>query len=257
MAVPVQLLPHPFFLVFARDRNNVRDKLDELASLGISRFLIVCGEKVDDPNVRYREAVGKWDAVNFGSKFIPSEARVIVLNDADARIHSLDEALKRSRKADLVYCRVQVAEGPQTKFYKILDRVRHRLHIAASGELMLISRQVFDHLLPIPPCAAEDTYLMLKALQMGRRVEFCKETYVTTSRTSSPAEERRYKTRTTLGIYQALKLSNPPPEIRVFYMFLPFMAPLLALGGSAGRSWAIGIAKATANHFMKRYETKF
>lgn len=247
----------PFFLVLARDRSNLSDKLDEFATLGVSNFLVICGEKVSHPRVRYRKAVGKWDAINFGSKFIPSGVQLIVLNDVDTRIHLLDKALMRSREADFIYCRVKVAEGPQREFYKILDRVRHRLHVAASGELMLINRRVFERLLPIPPCTAEDTYLMFRALQLGHRVEFCPETYVTTFRTRSAMEEQLYKARTTLGIYQALRLAKPSPTIRAFYVFLPLMAPLLAVGGSSGRSWAIGIEQAATNNLLKRYGTKF
>jgi GT2 family glycosyltransferase len=247
----------PFFLVLARDRTHVRDKIDELAALGVSSFLIICGERVNHPKVLYRKAVGKWDAINFGSQFIPSNAQLIVLNDVDTTIHSLDQALKRSYETDLIYCGVEVAEGPQRKFYKILDRVRRRLPVAASGELMLINRRVFSHLVPIPPCTAEDTFLMFRALELGYRVEFCPEAYVTTSRTRSPAEERAYKARTLLGVYQVLNFAKPPPAVRAFYMFLPLIAPLLAIGGSAGRSWTIGIEQATTNHLMKRYATKF
>jgi hypothetical protein len=247
----------PFFLVLARDRTHLRDKLDELAALGVSRFLVICGERVNHPRVRYRKAVGKWDAINFGSKFVPSNAQLIVLNDVDTSIYSLDKALLRSREADLTYCGVKVVEGPQREFYKILDHVRRRLPVAASGELILINRRVFNHLVPIPPCTAEDTYLMFRALELGYRVKFCPEAYVMTSRTRSPAEERVYKARTMLGVYQALKFAKPPPTVRAFYMFLPLIAPLLAIGGSSGRSWTIGIEQATANHFMKRYETKF
>lgn len=246
-----------FFLVLARDQRNLSEKLDEFATLGFSNFLVICGEKVKHPRVRYREAVGKWDAINFGSKFIPSGAKLILLNDVDTEIHSLDKALLRSREADLIYCKVKVAEGPQRGFYKILDPVRHRLHVAASGELMLINRRVFERLLPIPPCTAEDTYLMFRALQFGHRVEFCPESYVTTFRTRSAAEEQLYKARTTLGVYQALRLAKPSPAIRAFYVFLPLMAPLLAAGGGFGRSWAIGIEQAAANNLMKRYATRF
>jgi hypothetical protein len=246
-----------FFLVLARDRSNLSDKLDEFATLGIANFLVICGEKVKHPRVRYRKAVGKWDAINFGSKFIPSGAKLILLNDVDTQIHSLDKALLRSREADLIYCKVKVAEGPQREFYRILDRVRQRLHVAASGELMLINRRVFERLLPIPPCTAEDTYLMFRALQLGHRVEFCPETYVTTLRTRSTVEEQLYKARTTLGIYQALRLTKPSPTIRAFYVLLPLMAPLLAVGGSSGRSVAIGIEQAATNNLLKRYGTKF
>lgn len=246
-----------FFLVCARDRGNLRDKLDEFATLGISNFLVICGEKMKHPRVRYRKTIGKWDAINFGSKFIPSGAKLIVLNDVDTEIHSLDKALLRSREAEFIYCGVNVAEGPQRQWYRILNAVRHNLHVAASGELMLINRRAFERLLPIPPCTAEDTYLMFRALQLGHRVEFYPKTYVTTFRTRSAMEEQLYKTRTTLGIYQALQLARPPPTIRAFYALLPFIAPLLAVRGGSGRSWAIGIEQAAINNLLKRYATKF
>ena len=246
-----------FFLVLARDRSNLSDKLDEFATLGISNFLVICGERVKHPKVQYRKTAGKWDAINFGYKLVPSSAKLILLNDADTKIHSLDKALRRSREADLIYCKVMVAEGPQRGFYEILDRVRQRINVAASGELMLINRRTFERLLPIPPCTAEDTYLMFKTLQLGQRVEFCADTYVTTIRTRSPAEEQVYKARTTLGVYQALRFAKPPPTIRAFYRLLPLMAPLLAVGGSNGRAWAIGIEQAVMNNLAQRYDTKF
>gem|GEM_PF-3268613 len=57
-------------MVLARDATNVPQKIAELQSLGIP-YVIVCGEKVNHPNVVYREANGKWDAINFGAKYIP------------------------------------------------------------------------------------------------------------------------------------------------------------------------------------------
>ena len=64
---------NPFFLVLARDRQNVEEKIMELEEMKVP-FLIVCGEKVNYPNVIYREARGKWDAVNFGARFVPKAA---------------------------------------------------------------------------------------------------------------------------------------------------------------------------------------
>jgi len=246
----------PFILVTARDRSHVRDKLEELRTLGIP-FVIICGERLNHEGVRYRKPSGKWDAINFGSQFIPSGAQIVVLNDVDSKIHHLEHALTRSRQADLIYCKVRVKEGPQTKFYKILDTLRGVLPVAASGELMVIKRRVFNRLIPIPPCAAEDTYMVFRALELGHRVEFCTETYVTTKRTNSPAEEQAYKLRTTLGVYHALELASAPPVVKAFYFMLPLVAPLLALGGPDGRAWAMGIELATAHHFLGRYSSKF
>ena len=49
-------------------------------------YIIVCGEVLNHPNVVYREARGKWDAINFGSRYIPTSTDVVVLNDVDQRL---------------------------------------------------------------------------------------------------------------------------------------------------------------------------
>ncbi|MEM3782988.1 MAG: hypothetical protein QXX32_05570 [Thermofilum sp.] len=232
-------------------------KISELEEIGLP-FLVVCGERVNHPAVVYREAKGKWDAINFGAKFIPKEADIIILNDVDTKIHNLMHAFTHlNRGVDLVYCRVNVLQGPQAKFYRILDPVRKRFHIAASGELMLIKRQVFERVSPIPPCIAEDSYILFKALESKYRVHFCTQTYVTTQRTSNAKEEEAYKKRTTLGIYQALKYTRPLPWIRAFYKLLPLALPLLALAGEDGRAWSKGIAEALKDNIAKKYPTKF
>lgn len=247
----------PFFMVLARDRQHLDRKIEELEKLGLP-FLVVCGERVNHPAVVYREAKGKWDAINFGAKFIPKEADIIVLNDVDTRIHNLAHAFTHlNRGSDLVYCRVTVFQGPQAKFYRILNPVRRRFHVAASGELMLIKRRVFEHVLPIPPCIAEDSYILFKALESKYCAHFCTQTYVTTRRTSNAKEEEAYKRRTTLGMYQALKYTRPPPWIRAFYKLLPLASPLLALAGEDGRAWAKGIAEAVKDNMVKKYPTKF
>ena len=220
-------------------------------------YIIVCGESLDHPNVVYRECRGKWDAINFGAKFVPKEANVVVLNDVDTRIHNFEHALSHLEEADLVYCRVSVSNGPQVKFYRIADPIRKRLHIFASGELMLMKREVFERVLPIPPCLAEDSYILFKALEMGYKAKFCEGAYVTTKRTSNTEEEEEYKARTTLGIYQALENTKPPPLIRMFYMLLPAMAPLLALTGEDGRAWVRGIRRALEMKVKGVYPTKF
>ena len=75
----------PFFIVSARDRRKVREKIMELEDMRVP-YIIVCGEKMKHPGVVYREARGKWDAVNFSSQFVPRDADVVVLNDVDTRI---------------------------------------------------------------------------------------------------------------------------------------------------------------------------
>jgi len=124
-------------------------------------------------------------------------------------------------EADLVYCKVNVSKGPQVKFYRIADPIRKRFHIFASGEFMLFKRDVFRRVLPIPPCIAEDSYMLFRALELGYRAHLCTKTYITTERTTHAEEEETYKARTTLGIYQALKHTRPPPWIRIFINWCP------------------------------------
>lgn len=246
-----------FFMVLARDAQNVPQKIAELETLSIP-FVIVCGEAFNHPNVVFREANGKWDAINFGAKFIPADAEFILFNDVDTKIHNFVLALHCIRtKADIVYCRVNVSEGPQVTFYRILNPIRQRFHVCASGELMMVKRQVFDAVMPVPPCIAEDSYILFRALEVGFRAYFCTEAYVTTKRTSNRRDEELYKARTTLGIYQALSYSKPTLLIRVFYYLLPTFSPLLMLAGGDGVAWAKGIRKAVKANITKKEITKF
>jgi cellulose synthase/poly-beta-1,6-N-acetylglucosamine synthase-like glycosyltransferase len=246
-----------FFIVLARDQRHVREKIMELENMRIP-YLIVCGEKMDHPKVVYREARGKWDAINFGSQFVSKDADVVVLNDVDTRIHNFEHVLSHLYDGiDLVYCRVNVTKGSQVKFYRIADPIRKRFHIFASGELMLIKREVFKRVLPIPPCIAEDSYILFKALELGYRAHFCTKTYVITERTINTKEEENYKARTTLGIYQALKYTRPPPWIRTFYGLLPMAAPLLALAGDDGKAWMRGIKRAVGMILTGHSPVKF
>jgi len=248
---------HVFFIVPARDGRCVPKKIRELEELQVP-YIIVCGEHMDLRNVVYREARGKWDAINFGSRFLPKDADVVVLNDVDTRIHNFEHAISHlNGEADIVYCRVSVSKGPQVKFYRIADPIRKRLHIFASGELMLMRRRVFEDVLPIPPCLAEDSYILFKALELGYRAHFCTKAYVETERTSNAKEEEAYKSKTTLGIYQALKYAKPPPWIRAFYKILPLTAPLLALAGEDGMAWMRGIRKALSMTLKGHRPTKF
>ena len=247
----------PFFIVPARNRKHLDEKIAELEEMNVP-FLIVCGEKVDHPNVLYHENAGKWDAINFAASFLPEEANVVVLNDVDTKIYNFENALSDLNSGfDLVYCRVHVNSGPQVKFYPLLNPLRSRFQIAASGELMVMRRQVLKKVLPLPPCLAEDSYILFKTLELGYRANFCTKTYVTTERTSNQQEEAAYKNRTTLGIYQALDYSKPPPVIRVFYLVLPLLAPLLFIEGKDGKAWMIGINRALKDHITKENPTRF
>jgi cellulose synthase/poly-beta-1,6-N-acetylglucosamine synthase-like glycosyltransferase len=252
-----KLFTKPFFIIPARNQQNVKEKIIELENMQ-APYIIICGERMNHPYVVYREARGKWDAINFGSRFIPQDAEVVVLNDVDTRIHNFEHALSHlNGEADIVYCKINVMGSPQVKFYRIADSIRRKIHIFASGELMLMRREVFERVLPIPPCIAEDSYMLFKALELGYRAYFCTKAYVTTKRTTNAKEEEAYKARTTTGIYQALKYARPPPWIRIFYKLLPVVAPLLALAGEDGRAWVRGIMKALSTILTGYYPTKF
>lgn len=234
----------PFFLVLARDCSGVETKAHELNSLGF-RYIIACGENVNYPNVVYREPNGKYDAINFASWLVPKDVEVVGLNDVDTKIHNLEAALRlfNDREVSLVFVRVDVKRGPQVLFYSILDALRKRIPIAASGELMLIKREVLEKILPLKKCKAEDSYILFKVLECGHKVAFCEECYVTTKRTTHARQEEDYKRRTVGGIYQALSMTNPPHSVRLFYRLLPFVSPFLLILGVKGYYWARGILR--------------
>jgi len=233
---------HVFFFVFARDGSQVARKAQELDSLAYP-YLIVCGENVSYPNVVYRKPNGKYDAINFASDFVPEDVEIVGLNDVDTKIHNLETALDlfKERIVSLVFVRVNVRSGPQHLFYSILDAFRRRLPIAASGELMLIRREVFKKICPVERCRAEDSYILFKVLEHGHKVAFCEESYVITKRTSNANEEEDYKRRTVGGIYQALSMTKPPRLVKFFYGVLPFVSPLLLVLGGKGYHWSKGI----------------
>jgi len=231
-----------FFVVLARDAAKVKEKTRELDSLGYP-YVIVCGEKVDSPNVVYREPKGKYDAVNFGLKFVTSDADVVAFNDVDAEIHNFEAVLPLLQDDDvsLVFVKVRVMEGPQLTFYSLLDFLRKRVPIAASGELMLIKQSFLKSILPLKKCKAEDSYILFKVLEKGGRIAFCEDSYVVTKRTTLAEQEEAYKRRTVGGIYQALSMTKPPAFVRLFYVLLPFVSPLLLVLGRKGYYWTRGI----------------
>jgi cellulose synthase/poly-beta-1,6-N-acetylglucosamine synthase-like glycosyltransferase len=231
-----------FFVVLARDASAVEKKASELNSLGFS-YVIVCGEKVNRPNVVYREPRGKYDAINYGLRFVPSDTDVVAFNDVDTEIHNFDRALRllQDKSVSLVFVRVDVEHGPQLTFYSFLDALRRRIPIAASGELMLIRREFLRDIIPLKGCKAEDSYILFKVLENGGRAAFCEECYVTTKRTTRAEQEEAYKRRTVGGIYQALSMSKPPIVVRLFYTALPFVSPLLLVLGKKGYYWAKGM----------------
>ena len=231
-----------FFVVLARGSEGVEKKTVELGKLGFP-FVIVCGERMEFPNVVYREPRGKYDAVNFGMGFVPPDTDIVAFNDVDAVVHDFEAGLAffKDPAVSLVLAKVDVERGPQLSFYSLLDSLRDRFPIAASGELMLIRRSVLNRILPLRACKAEDSYVLFRVLEEGGRVVFSQDCYVTTKRTSVAEEEQGYKRRTVGGIYQALSMSRPPMLVRLFYVLLPFVSPLLLLSGKKGYHWAKGI----------------
>ena len=231
-----------FALVLARDKKHVERKMAELDSLGIP-FKIVCGEELSDERVLYRPPRGKYDAINYGTKFLPPDSEIILMNDVDTEIKNLESALNdfRDPNVGLVFARVGVQNGPQTSFYKLLDVIRSKILITSSGELILIRKELLDKIVPMKACKAEDSYIMFKVLEFKQRVVFNQETYVKTDRTNVPSEEEKYKRRTVGGLYQALSMSKPPIIIRVFYTLLPLASPILLILGEKGFYWMRGI----------------
>lgn len=230
-----------FFLVLARDKKYVEEKIRELSKLNVP-YLIVCGERIHHPKVKCRAPKGKYDAINFGAKLIP-DVDVVALNDVDTKIRNFDAALRRFKKgkAALLFVKVKVSRGPQQLFYTILDALRRQTPMIASGELMLIRRDVLRKILPLKPCKTEDNLILFKVLEFKYKAVFCEECYVETERTRTAGKEEIYKRKTVTGLYQALSYANPPPHIRLFYIFLPMICPLLLILGRKGYYWLRGI----------------
>jgi hypothetical protein len=238
-----------FFLVLARDRSGVEKKARELEGLGFP-YLIVCGDRVNHPHVVYREPLGKYDAINFGSNHLPEDVEIVGLNDVDTEIHGLEAALRlfNQENVSLVFVRVDVKSGPQVLFYSFLDALRARIPIAASGELMLMRGDVFRDILPLEACKSEDSYILFKILERGHKAAFCTESYVTTRRTRDARQEEEYKRRTVGGIYQAMAKTKPPVMVKLFYGVLPFLSPVLLVSGRKGYYWAKGIILGFADY---------
>ena len=241
-----------FFLVFAKESKNINRKFKELLNLKVP-FLIVSGEKTDLPNTIYRKPKGKFDAINFGLKMVPPQYDVVALNDVDTTIINFEKILKlfTREKASLAFAGVRVKLGPQVLFYQILDTIRRRFLITASGELMLAKRSFIESLRPLKPCKAEDSYILFKALQQKQHVSFCEDCYVITERTKTPRMEEGYKRKTVCGIYQAVSMAKPPQLIRTFYFLLPFVTPLLMVLGEKGYFWMKGIMLGIADYLHK------
>jgi len=231
-----------WFLVSARDERYVKEKANELIQLGFP-FTIVCGAKIDQPNVVVRPPRGKYDAINFGFSLVPKSFEITALNDVDTRVYGIEEALQEMQDSSvgLVFAAVRPEGGPQVLFYRILDAVRSIVPIAASGELMFIRRSVLERILPLRPCKAEDSNILFKVLELGMKAKFVTRCYVRTRRTSNKSGEFLYKRINVCGMYQALSLSRPPAIVRAFYFMLPLFSPILVCAGPVGYCWAKGI----------------
>ena len=233
-----------FFLVLARNRTHVDQKIVELTKLNVP-YLIVCGEPLDHfSNVVYRAPKGKYDAINFGARIVlEKDVDVVALNDVDTKIENFNAALNlfRCENASLLFVKVRITVGPQKLFYALLDAIRKRILVIASGELMLMDRDTFRQVLPIKPCKTEDNYILFKVLELKRHAIFCEECYVETERTKTDKQEEIYKKKTVAGLYQALSYTRPPIYVRLFFTFLPFLSPLLLVSGKKGYYWVRGI----------------
>jgi len=231
-----------FFLVFARDKKYLAEKMEELSNLRVP-FLVICGERLNDPRVVYREAKGKYDAINFGAKLIPKDVNTVILNDVDTKIHNFRKSLQtfERERASLLFGKVMVKEGPQGLFYLFQDKLRRRFPIAGEGELLVIKRKVLERILPLEPCKGEDTLILFRVLEQKNKVIFCEDCYCETERTKTEKNEEIYKRKTVAGIYQALSYTDPSPTIRLFYILLPFLSPTLLVLGRKGYYWTRGI----------------
>ncbi len=219
----------------ARDKHGVEQKKRELISMEIP-FKIICGEDLKESDIIYRAPKGKYDAINFGVKFVPLDTDVILFNDVDTEIKNLKSAIQKFNddNVGIVFSKIEVGTGPQKSFYKLEDFIRRRIVIASNGELFMIRKRLLDSILPLKPCKAEDSYIMFRVMEMGKKVVFTEETYAKTRRTKIPEDEEKYKRRTVGGLYQALSISKPPITIKIFYMLLPIVSPLLIVLGKKG-----------------------
>jgi len=225
-----------FFVVLAKTAKHLPEKIKELEVLG-HPYVIVCGERVNHRNVVYRTPKGKYDAINFAAEnLLPKGAEVIAFNDVDTKNYNIQAAFRdfRRTEASVLFAKIKVKDGPQVFFNTLIDTLKRKILVSASGELILIRRDILDSLLPLKPCKAEDTYILFKVLEHGHKAVFCEDCYLETVRTKSPKEEESYKRRTVAGIYQALSYTNPPPLIKLFYILLPMFSPLLLVLGANG-----------------------
>jgi hypothetical protein len=221
-----------FFVVLARDKTHVKEKIIELERLKVP-YTIICGEKMDHPNIVYRPPKGKYNAINHSLSVIPRDTDIIIFNDVDTKIDKYQPLLDllKDMTIGISYAPELIIEGPQTTLFKILNPIRSKIPLAASGELMAIRKNLVEKMLPLKPCKAEDTYMMFKVLEMGYKVVQYDKCPILTERTKEPSKEEQYKRKTVTGIYQAISFTNPPAVTKLAYLLLPIVSPLfLALG---------------------------
>lgn len=121
----------PFFVVLARDRSYVDEKIAELKSLGVS-FVIVCGEKIHQPHVVYRAPIGKYDAINFvlEANLIPKDAKIVAFNDVDTKITGFSSMLRQfeNPKVAIAYATNQLKMGLREISLLFLIRFENSFH---------------------------------------------------------------------------------------------------------------------------------
>jgi len=248
-----------FAVIPARDARYVKEKIEEMESLGLP-FVIVCGEKVEHKNVVYRPPKGKYDAINYAIRFIPKEAEIIMFNDVDTKIPGHNVISKAINLFDkdpnigLIFGKDLVKEGPQVLFHRWLYAIIKRVPILVNGDIIFIRRVILQRLIPLPPCKAEDALLGFKVFELGYKVVFNEKCFVFTNKTYKKIEEVKYKRRTVGGIYQALSYCHSKGAlaiVKMFYIFLPLLMPMLLLTGKKGIYWFRGITLGICD-FLKK-----
>jgi cellulose synthase/poly-beta-1,6-N-acetylglucosamine synthase-like glycosyltransferase len=252
----------PFVIILARDGKYIKDKIKEMELLKLP-FIIISGVKIEHKNVVYRPPKGKYDAINYAIQFIPKDTTIVIFNDVDTKIPDHNVIFKtinlfdRDPNIGLIFGKDLVKKGPQVLFHRWLYAVIKRVPILVSGDIMFIRRVILQKVIPLPPCKAEDTLLGLKVLELGYKVVFNEKCFVFTNKTDKEIEEVKYKRRTVGGIYQALSYCHSKGFlviVKMFYIFLPLLMPILLLTGKKGIYWFKGITLGICD-FLKKDKT--
>lgn len=244
-----------FVIVLDKTGRFIEYYLNFLRKIGAS-FIIISGAKHQDGTVIYRDPRGKYDVINYSLKFIPNNASIVIFLDADVIEPPIEECVRvfRENGLDLAFPALEILDNTRQRlFTRILDEIRRHLSlITANGEMMIIKADKLPYLLPLPPCKAEDTLLLFRALERGFRVEFLSNIHVKTIRPYyTLVDEELYKRRVTCGIYQALSMvKHLPALIRIFYKVLPLLSPLLIVLERTGISFAKGIIRGYCDYLL-------